>query len=124
MTYPELIAAISKAERQHGIRDLDKLASYSTDHAHLQELINLGWVEEAVDIKDRRASRLWCNQCLKGFSTLWTTALRTSRRSRRWRSRNSTRRIEGPLGNTRSRHRTAMKHYLCPYLPVISLPCG
>ncbi len=84
MTYLELLAAISAAERQHGISDLDhisrdilqtiasanmmnvkmrmkdlaEIATFPTVQAHLAKLIEGGWVERMSDETDGRVALL------------------------------------------------------------------
>ena len=84
MTYLELLAAISAAEKQHGIsdldhisrdilqtiasanmmnirmrmKDLDEIATFPTVQAHLAKPIESGWVERLIDETDGRVARL------------------------------------------------------------------
>ena len=84
MTYLELLAAIAAAESQHGISELDdisreilttiasanmigvkmrmkdlaKVATFPTVHAHLAKLIETGWVEREDDESDGRVALL------------------------------------------------------------------
>ncbi len=84
MTYLELLAAIATAETQHGISELDdisreilttiasanmigvkmrmkdlaKVATFPTVHAHLAKLIETGWVEREDDGSDGRVALL------------------------------------------------------------------
>ena len=84
MTYLELLAAIAAAEKQHGLSDLDqvsreilqtiasanmmkvrmrmkdlaKVATFPTVHAHLAKLIESGWVERLDDETDGRVALL------------------------------------------------------------------
>lgn len=81
MSYLELIAAIAAAEREQGIdeldavsrhilqsiatanqagvrmrmKDLSTLATFPTLHAHVQKLVDTGWIERTADETDHRA---------------------------------------------------------------------